>query len=189
MSESAKQELFRSEVTETSQGRGYWLDRPWVDESQRTELVTAPILVVPWVGGDAELPSFPTGTEDLLARLANMLDSQTAMRVAIRAADYQEMALHSKARRLPTFFITSIALPLLLNLLSSRLDELLPGHKVKDTAEITLIVEGEHHKVLKFKYKGPVRDVGATLAQSVDRFIDRLDTDSAEPTPKSKRAR
>jgi hypothetical protein len=176
-------EFLKFEVAETSQVKGYWLDRPWVDESQRAELLKAAVLAVPQFRNDNEDPVFPDGSEAFIARLRQMLGSETTLGVAIRSANYQELALHSKVWRLPTLFVSAVALPVILNILSNRIDALLPGHKTGDTAEVTLLIEGENHKALKLYFKGDPHDLGDLLDRSVSRFIHDFDASRAAPQP------
>jgi hypothetical protein len=181
MSDAFAREFLKFEVAETREGKGYWLDQPWVDEEQRVTLLKADILAVPHVRNGSEGPVFPDGSEAFLARLREVLGTDAHLGVAIRAADYHEMALHSKAWRLPTLFVTSVAVPLVINILAARIDTLLPGHKTGDTAEMTLIVEGAHHKTLKLQFKGDPRDLGDFLHRAVPRFIDELDDEPEAP--------
>jgi hypothetical protein len=182
-------EFLKFEIAETSQGKGYWLDRPWVDEAQRPALVQATVLALPQVRDDEEHPFFPDGSEAFLARLREMLGPQARVGVAIRSEDYQELSLHSKAWRLPALFVTSVALPVVLNILGARIDELLPGHKEGDAAEITLFIEGANHKTLKLYYKGDPKDLGDLLNRSVTRFINELDAAAAAPHQVHRRTR
>jgi hypothetical protein len=181
MADTFVRDFLQFEVAETSHGKGYWLDRPWVDESQRGALLKAAVLAVPQFRDANEDPVFPDGSEAFIARLREMVGSETTLGVAIRSADYQEVALHSKAWRLPTLFVSGIAIPVILNILGNRIDALLPGHKAGDTAEITLFVEGRNHKALRLYFKGDPHDLGDLLNRSVPRFIDELDTAPAAP--------
>jgi len=181
MSDTFGREFLKFEATETNQGKGYWLDQPWVDEGQRDSLLRANVLALPHASDGAEGPVFPDGSEAFLARFRELLGADARLEVAIRAADYHELALHSKAWRLPTLFVSYVALPFVVNIFASRIDALLPGHKAGDTAEITLIVEGAHHKTLKLRFKGDPKDLGDLLQRSVPRFIDELDDAPAAP--------
>jgi hypothetical protein len=132
MADAFNREFLTFEVAETFHNKGYWLDRPWVDEAQRPALAQATVLALPHVRDDDEDPVFPDGSEAFLTRLREMLSSQARLGVAIRSDSYQELSLHSKVWRLPALFVTSIAFPVVLNILSARIDELLPGHKKGD---------------------------------------------------------
>lgn len=181
MSDAFAREFLKFEVQETNEGKGYWLNQPWVDEGQRASLLKADVLAVPHVSGEAEGPVFPDGSEAFLARFREILGTNASLGIAIRGADYHELALHSKAWRLPTLFVSAVAVPLVINILAARIDTLLPGHKTGDTAEITLIVEGEHHKTLKLEFKGDPKDLGDLLQRAIPRFIDELDAAPAAP--------
>jgi hypothetical protein len=189
MSDAFAREFLKFEVAETTQGRGYWLDQPWVDEAQRASLSKAQVLALPHVGDESEGPVFPDGSDAFLARFRELLGTEASLAVAIRAADYHELALHSRAWRLPTLFVSYVALPLVINIFAARIDTLLPGHKTGDTAEITLIVEGAHRKVLKLRFKGDPKDLGDMLQRSVPRFIDELDNAPDAPHQVHPRAR
>ena len=106
MAERFAREFLKFEVAETDQNTGYWLDRPWVDEVQRPELVKASILALPHETGGEPGPVFPSGSAEFIARLREMLGEDASLAVAIRSADYQELSLHSKAWRLPTLLLT-----------------------------------------------------------------------------------
>jgi hypothetical protein len=189
MTDAFVREFLKFEVVETSHGKGYWLDRPWVDEAQRASLANASVLALPYVRDETEEPVFPVGSEAFLARFRELLGDQASLGVAIRADDYQELALHSKTWRMPTLFVTWVALPLVVNILAARLNDLLPGHMTGDTADITLIVEGAHHKTLKLHFKGDPKDLGDLLNRAVPRFIDELDNAPAAPHQIPRRAR
>jgi hypothetical protein len=180
MSDRLGREFLTFEVTETSEGIGYWLDQAWVDETQRQDLIDASILAVPNAGGE-DGPVFPVGTTEFIARLQEVLGSDGRVALAIRSSDYQELLLRSKVWRLPTLLLTYGVLPVAMNILSSRIDELLPGHKAGDTTEITLVVDGPNHKALKLHYKGGAHDLGQMLNTAIPRFVNELNEAPASP--------
>jgi hypothetical protein len=180
MSDSLNREFLKFEVKETSEGIGHWLSRPWVDEAQRSGLIKATILALPHTGGE-EGPVFPVGTADFIERLREALGAEATLAVAIRSDDYQELSLHSKAWRLPTLLLTAGVVPVALNILANRIDELLPGHKAGDTTEVTLIVEGPNNKALKLHYKGDASQLGPMLNTAIPRFVEELNEAPAAP--------
>jgi hypothetical protein len=180
MSDRFGREFFLFEVNETSEGLGHWLDQPWVDEGQRPGLIKASILALPHAGTE-EGPVFPVGTAEFIERLREALGTEATLAVAIRSDDYQELSLHSKAWRMPTLLLTAGIVPVALNILANRIDELLPGHKTGDTAEITLIVEGPNNKALKLHYKGDAHQLGPMLNMAIPRFVEELNAASAAP--------
>ncbi|GAA0399352.1 hypothetical protein GCM10009093_27370 [Brevundimonas terrae] len=178
--EAIKQRLLELTITETSNARGFWLDKPWIEDARRPTLVAAAIMVVPTLH-EAEQPTFPVGTGEFLQRLQALLDETTPVAVAMSSNGYVELALHSKAWRLPTLVLTTVVLPVVLGILTNRLDEVLPGHKKEDTAEIEMIVETPDRGALRVTYKGPAEDIGAALERSVARYVDTV----AKPAPSS----
>jgi hypothetical protein len=173
-------EFLKFEVRETDEGVGYWLDRPWVDAAQRPGLLAAQIVAVPDHGAD-DGPMFPEGSGDFLARFREVLGDTADLAVAIRSSEYQELALHSKAWRLPTLILKYGIFPIALNIFANRLDELLPGHQKGDTAEMTLIIEGPNHKALKLEYKGDPAQMVPMLQSAIPKFIDQLDAAPVSP--------
>jgi hypothetical protein len=151
-------------------------------------LLAAQVLALPHVS-ETDGPVFPEGSEKFLTRFREVLGAEANLAVAIRAADYNELALHSRVWRLPTLFISYVVVPLVINILAARVDTLLPGNKPGDTAEITLIIEGAHHKTLKLQFKGDPKDLGDMLQRSVPRFIDELDKAPDAPHQVHPRAR
>ncbi len=180
MSSNFGRDFLKLEVRETSEGTGYWLDRPWVDSNQRPGLLAAKIVAVPQEEGEHG-PVFPEGSGDFIARFREALGDTADLAVAIRSADYQELALHSKAWRLPTLILKYGIFPIALNIFASRLDELLPGHQKGDTAELTLIIEGANHKSLRLDYKGDPSELAPMLESAIPKFIDQLDAAPASP--------
>lgn len=171
--EAMKLQLLELTVTETDHARGFWLDKPWIEDARRPALVAAAVMVVPTLHED-EQPTFPVGTGEFLERLREILDETTPVAVAMSSDGYVELALHSKAWRLPTLVLTTVVLPVVLGILTNRLDEVLPGHKKDDTAEIEMIVETPDRGALRVTYKGPAEDIGPALERSVARYIDTV---------------
>ena len=111
MAGTSERDFIQFGIAATTRGRGYWLDRPWVDDAQRPALAAASILALPSQRGDEDAPYFPTGSEAFLERLRGLLGPETSFGVAIRSADYQEVAFHSKAWRLPNLFVSYVPCP------------------------------------------------------------------------------
>lgn len=163
--------LVAFQAVETDERRGYWLDRPWVDPDRRSVMLAAAILALP--SEAEEGPVFPGGAGEFLDRLRDLVGAEIAVQVAIRDEDYEELSLHGKAWRLPVLFVSAVAVPVMVNILSNRLDELLPGHKAGDVAEATLIIERADRQSLKVTYKGDPEALGAFLATVAPKFIEQ----------------
>lgn len=168
--------LVAFQAVETDERRGYWLDQPWVDPDRRGTLLAAAILALPSEAEEGRL--FPGGAGEFLDRLRDLVGDEIDIQVAIRDEDYEELSLHGKAWRLPVLFVSAVAVPVMVNILSNRLDELLPGHKAGDVAEATLIIERPDRQSLKVTYKGDPEALGAFLATTVPKFIEQPKEDT-----------
>lgn len=179
MSDAFKRTFVELHASETDEGRGYWMAQPWVAEGQRSELLAAQILVVPILDSDKK-PVFPIGTPDIVDFLRRAITEPSAVAVAISADDYQELALHSKAWRIPKLVITAVAFPIFLGIITNRLDEFLPGHKAEDTAEIEIVIEAPDHRAMKITYKGDPKEMAKYINEATKKFIEST---SEQPPP------
>lgn len=178
MSEALNRTFVSLEVKETDQGRGYWLDQPWVSPDRRSALISAPILVVPSLT-EAGDPVFPDGTAEFLERFSEFLPPGSNMAVAVSEEAYEELALHGKSWRIPTLVLTMFIWPVVTNIFSNRLDEILPGHAPGDTAEVTVIVEGSQKNSVKVTFKGTPGEIGDFLEKAVPKYVAALDAPTA----------
>ncbi len=91
MSDSFDHHFLELNVNETTERRGYWLDRPWITAARRAELVDAPILAIPTVREGEADPVFPNGAAEFLDRLRDLLNGEAAVGVAISSDAYEEL--------------------------------------------------------------------------------------------------
>lgn len=174
MSDVLNLQFIEVAVQETDQRRGYWLDQPWVSEALRPTLLRAPVLALPNARGGDEGPTFPQGSGEVLDRLRVLL-GEPGVVLAIDSGRYMELALHGQAWRLPKLLLTTVVLPMIIGVLTNRLDELLPGHHHDDTLETTFLIEAPHHRTLKIEFKGRVEDLTALLQKQVPGYLERLE--------------
>lgn len=174
-------------VAETGEGRGHWLDQPSTPVERRAELLAATILVVPHL--PPEGPSFPVGTAEFIEHLRDALGASGTVDIAISPEAYSEIALHSKAWRLPTLIVSAVFVPIVVNILSNRIDELLPGHKKDDVAEIELVIEAPDRRSLKVTYKGDPAEMGRYLDAATSKFIASTTPPAVPPAADKVRAK
>jgi hypothetical protein len=165
--------LLAIDVTETDKGKDYWASRPWLSNDE--DVRAADVLIVPWENFREEKPAlFPQGTGDfyreLLAGLANH-----RIAVAVDQAKYEELALHADELRLPTLFITLVALPFVINLLSAKIDRLLSDPSPVSLVEMQVIVEGQQGPCLSIKYKGPPSGMIETISKQAANCLPKVD--------------
>lgn len=163
------QTLLKLEVTETGKSREYWATRPWVTGETRTAVRSADILIVPWEDRGAEqTPSFPTGTAALVHQLAKLTGASVA--VAIDRDGYTELALHANIKRLPMFFVTAVALPILTTVIANEIQKMLDD-PTPSVVELEVIIDPQHGKCISVQYKGPPGDALTTLTREVDKCL------------------
>jgi hypothetical protein len=164
--------LISFEAAETDKDRTYWLSRPWIKNADT--LRSADILLVPWENfREGNSAIFPQGSADLYRELLRTVaDRQIA--VAIDQDNYVEIALHAEAKRLPTLFVTLVALPFVVNLLANKVDHWLNDSVSPPTAEIEIIVEGDWGHCLSIKYKGPPSEMIETISKQAANCMPKL---------------
>lgn len=169
------QTLFKLEVAETNRGRSYWATRPWLSSGEAIR--AADIIIVPWEKFREDRDAlFPQGTGDFMKEIAADADG---VRIAIAAEpdQYEEVALYANELRWPTVFVSVVALPLLINLLSARIDRIIePDQK---TIEMEILVEGLQGKCLSIKYKGPP----STMLDNVLQHSKSCAAETDKPKP------
>lgn len=170
--------LFSVSVKESDKGREYWLNRPWL-AVRRRDVQGADILVVPWEDFRENLPAlFPQGTADFVAQLT--LRGGPTLQLAIDGEVYQEILLHSKMHRLPTFVLNSVLLPALAGMLGNLLTEVFKAGGENDAVHLKVIVEGGHGHCISIDYEGPVEKMPSTLLEHAERCLPE-GSDPAEP--------
>lgn len=150
----------RELVTEEDhRNRDYWvLGKSLSPETQQT-LTTAEILIVPWEKFRGGKDLFPEHTTELYKFIQR---GQFASKFAIScdSGSYLEIHLHGDLWRLPTLFLSYVALPLAVNILSSFLYDKISNQTGSDHMEAAFIIEppASARPCIFLSYKGPVND-------------------------------
>ncbi len=168
--------LFSVSTSETDKVRSYWRDRPWRDEGAAAGISAAKIFVLPWEDFREGVPAiYPQGTTDILHELREALPSDTPIAFFEPASGYSEIALHSKVWRFPVIFLSAVAAPILVNVLSEQINNLLPDKKPDDIVELTIIAEGETGRCIQIDYSGPAEDMPESVLGQVERCLPKVD--------------
>jgi hypothetical protein len=173
MSEGLVETFLAVEVAETRDIRSHWVSQDWVDPARRSDVAAATIIVLPTFDEDGSA-LYPTGAPAFVRTLREKLDSSQTVVVPTRPEDYVELLLHSREWRLPKLFVAYVAVPLLINLLSSKIESVLPGFEPSDTINLEMIVEGENHRCLAVKYKGPSTAIPEVVLKQIERCSEYL---------------
>ena len=129
------------EISEVDESFDTWINQPFVPENLKPELKQASILIVPVIGfrRDGEA-TFPVGTDNVLAFFKEKLPPGIIVDICIDDAGYMELSLHSNFKRIGTFIVTSILLPVFVTVLSDFVKEkILKGSEDKPTVQIITI--------------------------------------------------
>jgi hypothetical protein len=160
------------EVSETDKDRAYWTSRPWLSNAEAAR--AADVILVPWENfRDSKPALFPQGTGDLFRELSKALADKN-IAIAIDQGKYEEVALHAEASRIATLFATVLALPFVINLLSSKVDRWMNDPTPPQTVEMEVIVEGDWGHCLSIKYKGPPSEIVDAISKQADKCLPRL---------------
>lgn len=173
MSETLVETFLDVRVEETRNDRGYWASQTWVDPTRRNEVATAAVVVLPTTDEDGSV-LYPAGAPDFVRTLREALGPDLHVVVPTRPEDYAELLLHSREWRLPKLLIAYVAVPLLINLLSTKITTVLPGFEAEDTINMELVVEGENHRCLTVKFKGPAKAIPDVVLRQIERCGDYL---------------
>jgi len=114
--------MSKATVEKAELGFEYWATRPYLKKETQERLKMAEILLVPKERfRENDMRVFPFGSDVLFARLQKELGGRFKVDVAIEDGDYKQLSLHSVLIDLGTFVVTSIAVPVLVSVLSNYL--------------------------------------------------------------------
>jgi len=174
--EALSRKLFSIDVTETRKGREYWRTRDWAPSDDVRQISTAQILVFPWEEFREGVPAvYPQGTSDFLTELRDAFSERYEVGFVEPADGYSEVALHSKTWRIPLLFVSAVAVPILVNVISDRIDSLFPRSEDDDIVELTIIAEGKTGRCIQIDYSGPVDGMPDAIINQVERCLPRVD--------------
>jgi len=167
--------VFSLSIAETDCSRDYWATREWVSPAAQADIRSSAIIAVPWENfRDGEKALFPQGTADVIALVRKAFNDKE-IAVGIDREFYKEIALHGREWRLPTFLVTAVLVPALVQVLGNRIDNALFSPTEKDSVEVELIVEGSRGRCMSLKYKGPPSRLIETLTNETKNcFPDEL---------------
>ena len=168
MAELAKTH-FSVSIADTNLNRDALAAKDWATNEGGVR--NADLIILPWHDLETTKEAvFPQGTSDVFKylRTAGVGDVE----LIVLPSDYKEIAMHGKAWRLPTLFISFFAFPIFTNILANKLSELLPGFEHDDTVHLQMVIERPHSKCLSIKYEGPASRLAETVARESERCFE-----------------
>lgn len=134
-----------------------WIDRPNFSVDLRRRLKRANILLIPLEErGDVPGPLFTLGIPDLFQYLQDHAPTNLSVEICAGEEDYREVARYSALVLLGGFVVTSIAAPVLVNLLSEYLKRRLGSREASADVRTEIILRDEEGTTsIRMRYKGP----------------------------------
>jgi hypothetical protein len=173
------------ELNEGRATRESLYSRPWVDSALRDSLRVADVVFVPWEKfREVDEPLFPSGTAELFQALrvhAPNLRSE----IAVSDEAYSEVALHADVVFLPTLLLSSVAVPIVVNLVSEWLSERLLERAKDADVKFEVIVEDSGGGTRLLRYEGPVSSFESLVNQRLAGLIPggNLSNEPSKVTP------
>ncbi|QBO59617.1 hypothetical protein [Chryseobacterium salivictor] len=137
-------------VEESKENFETWTSKDFISSEIRESIKSASILIVPTIGfREPNELTFPIGTEDFFQYIKENLPENFTIDFCINDDDYQELALYSNYRRLGNFLVTTVALSVFLNLLSSYIyDKAIKEDESKPPIQIINIDNSKHQTII-----------------------------------------
>lgn len=142
-------------IKDSEQNFNYWLNRSYISFTLKKELQYSDILIIPEEGiREYEKPLFPVKTEEVFTYIRNKISSEHNINICIENKDYKELSLHSDLKKLPTFLVKEIALPIIIGLLLMYCSEKLFMDDSDDLINVSIIIEKQNGETKIVKYEG-----------------------------------
>jgi hypothetical protein len=156
------------EIYATEQDRSFWLGQGLAHQNFG-EVSAAEILIVPLKDFREGVPfAFHQDTASFARYLAKSLVGQAKIEVLADDEEYIEIALHGASFRFSTIVVGYVLAPLLINLLSSYIYDVLKA-KPSDSVEMSLVIEDHDCRAMRVGFKGEAKDF-ALIADKVSQI-------------------
>jgi len=118
------------EITPSTENFQSWSEKKFVGDDIRDSIKNASVLLVPMIGfRDRPGPSFPPGTEDLLAYLKANMPQEFTVDICVSDEYFATLSLHSDFKRLGNFNVKSAALGFFFSVLSGYIVNKITNHE------------------------------------------------------------
>jgi hypothetical protein len=169
----SKQSTQPTLVMETSQETiQTWANRPYISDALREQLLKANLLLVPREGfRERTDPLFPQGTEAFLQFLHDSQRENITVDICIEDKDYKELILHDTLFILATFVVTSIAAPVVADLIAEYIKHRL-GRKEAETiiSSKFIVYDEKTGRSVALSYEGPASKYEPTVTEALQKL-------------------
>lgn len=163
--------------------KAYWVSQSFIDDGLKSKIESADILIVPLENfRGTNSFAFTSETEKIYFFLQQNLPSDLLFEICA-GDDYQVLALHADVKRLGEFFVSNIALPVLLSLLASYIDRnyiatsTTPNSIINHTiinqqiiVNATINIELSEENIIAITYEGPAEDFQKYMKKTMEDF-------------------
>lgn len=138
-----------------------WINKPFIPDELKKQLRSASVLIIPREGfREHSGLMFPVGTEELFHFLKNNSNGDITVDICISDKDYHELALHDAFLILGAFVVTNIALPIVVNLISTYITN---RNNVNRRIKVEFTVVENNGRSTHFLYEGSAEDFDKTI--------------------------
>ena len=149
------------------------IQREYIGKELQENLLNANVLVVPNEGyGDrTDLVYFPSGTTDLYQFLQERQTEDFRIGVCIEDKDFKEVALHADCLIIAQFVVSSIVVPLLVDLLAEYITQQLGKRRDETNVKSKLtIVDEQNGRQYEYSYEGPAAEYRDVMTKAISKI-------------------
>jgi hypothetical protein len=148
------------EISDSTYDLAHWTNRSYISSAVRAQVEKADIVILP---RDLGAPVFPGCTTELFTVLKERVREDFQVEICIDDEDYEEFAFHHNLVTIGAFFASSVALPLLLNVIYDFAKSKVRAFQSQQTQLEVEIFCANAEGIKKIKYKGPVDQFKTTV--------------------------
>lgn len=159
-------------INKTEENFDTWINKKFITDNIRPQLLSKDILLIPDEGfRGLDSPVFPVRTEDVFNYLKKQLPEDLSIDICIEDKDYKEVALHADLTIISTAIVTAIALPVLVNVLSTYINNKLFKPE-SSNVKMSIIVIKDDSNAFKVDYEGPAKDF-SKISEKTKKLIEQ----------------
>jgi hypothetical protein len=156
-------------VVESIENRQNWINRDFISKPLRDSLSKCDILFVPIEVRTVQVDLvFHQGTDELLRFIQKRLPTDIIADICIEDDEYKSLDYHSETFHLSPIITTSVALPVLLNIVSQWIFEQIKGKLRKPKVIFDLTIE-DNDRSIACHYEGDSTGLSQILT-SIESF-------------------
>jgi len=135
------------EIKNSNENFETWISKEFIPNEIKENLKKASILLIPTLGfRDNEKPNFPVGTTELFEYFKRNSPAEVTVDICIGDNLYSELGLYSNYKRLGNFLVSTVALSIFLNILSSYIyDKMIKVEDSKPPIQIINNIDNSVH--------------------------------------------